>query len=278
MTHAPFFSGPNARLLAGDVLVGRSIRPQAIGALGVSMLAHVVPLLLVGMMIASFERGRDQRTAAADRSSRVMWTPEIGGQTSGGDGSGGSPDDRSTPHPAVLRTSRSYADAIPQSPTAMYRIPAAATIAELEALPGVMSPLTIVANAEAATGSGNGAAEGVQGSGGPGAGRGSARTGFGGDPYHVGNGVTAPVLITEVKPGYTSEALRARIEGTVLIRAVVQPDGSIGAAQVVRSLDAVFGLDREALRAVARWRFKPGTLGSRPVPVAVEIELTFTLR
>ena len=278
MTDGRFFAGPNARLLAGDVLVGRSIRPQAVGALGVSMLGHIVPLLLAGMMIATLDRGVEQRRAPADRSTRVLWIPEIGGQTSGGVHGAGMPNERTVVHPAVFRSSRSDPESVPQSATAMYEMPAATTIAELEALPGLVSPLTIVANSGAAAGSGNGTSTGVEGSGGPGAGRGSARTGFGGDPYHVGNGVTAPVLIKEVKPAYTSEALRARIEGTVLIRAVVQPDGSIGSAQVVRSLDAVLGLDREALQAVAGWRFKPPTLGSRAVPVAVDIELTFTLR
>jgi outer membrane biosynthesis protein TonB len=45
-----------------------------------------------------------------------------------------------------------------------------------------------------------------------------------------------------------------------------------------RSQDPVFGLDQEAVDAVKLWRFNPGRLGGRPVPVIVDIELTFTLR
>ena len=56
------------------------------------------------------------------------------------------------------------------------------------------------------------------------------------------------------------------------------PDGSVGPARVVRSLDSAFGLDEEALKTVKLWRFVPGTLAGRAVPVLVEIELTFTLR
>lgn len=39
-----------------------------------------------------------------------------------------------------------------------------------------------------------------------------------------------------------------------------------------------FGLDQEAIAAAKRWRFKPGMMNGRPVPVAISIELTFTLR
>jgi periplasmic protein TonB len=63
-----------------------------------------------------------------------------------------------------------------------------------------------------------------------------------------------------------------------MVEAVVMPDGSVGQVQVVRSLDGTFGLDQEALKAVRRWRFRPGTRFGQPVSVLVEIELTFTLR
>jgi TonB family protein len=56
------------------------------------------------------------------------------------------------------------------------------------------------------------------------------------------------------------------------------PDGSVGAVQITRSLDQTFGLDQEAIRTVKKWRFAPGTRQGRPVPVLVEIEMTFTLR
>jgi protein TonB len=94
----------------------------------------------------------------------------------------------------------------------------------------------------------------------------------------VGNGVSAPRLIREVKPGYTSDAMRARIQGLVRLQAIVLPDGSIGNARVVRSLDDRFGLDEEAVKAVKQWRFEPGRREGRAVPVIVEIELSFALR
>ena len=96
--------------------------------------------------------------------------------------------------------------------------------------------------------------------------------------YQPGNGVTLPRVVREVKPAYTSEAMRAKVQGTVLLQCVVRPDGSVSDVQIVRSLDPVFGLDEEARKAARDWRFSPGTRMGQPVPVQITIELTFTLR
>jgi len=84
-------------------------------------------------------------------------------------------------------------------------------------------------------------------------------------------------LIKEVKPKYTSEALRDRIQGTVVLEALVTGDGCTSRIRVVRSLDAR-GLDDEAVAAVAQWRFDPGRLGATPVDVLVTIVLDFWIR
>ena len=125
----------------------------------------------------------------------------------------------------------------------------------------------------AGTGTGTGIGSG-QGSGiGPGFGG-----GIGGGVYQPGNGVTSPTVLREVKPQYTSEAMRAKVQGTVWIQCVVVPDGTCANAQVTKSLDRTFGLDEQALIAARQWRFKPGVRQGEPVPVLVTIELTFTLR
>ena len=43
----------------------------------------------------------------------------------------------------------------------------------------------------------------------------------------LGNGVTLPRILREVKPAYTSDAMRAKVQGTVLLQCVVRPDGSV---------------------------------------------------
>ena len=94
--------------------------------------------------------------------------------------------------------------------------------------------------------------------------------------YKPGNGVSAPVVVKEVKPEYTAEAMRARVEGTVTLECVVQADGAIGEVRVAKALHP--GLDQEAIKAVKQWRFKPGLKDGKPVAVRVTLEMSFTLR
>ena len=110
-------------------------------------------------------------------------------------------------------------------------------------------------------GVGTGIGTGIGSGRGPGLGAGSGG-GTGGGVYRPGGAVSAPRLIKEVKPKYTSEALVKRIQGTVVLEVIVTGDGCVSQIRVVRSLDAG-GLDEEAVAAVAQWRFEPGRLGPR---------------
>ena len=92
-----------------------------------------------------------------------------------------------------------------------------------------------------------------------------------------GQGVTSPVLLHETKPNYSPDAMRARIQGLVVMECVVELDGTVGAVRVTRSLDQAFGLDNEAVRTVKQWRFRPGTKDGAPVRVVVMVEMSFTL-
>lgn len=116
-------------------------------------------------------------------------------------------------------------------------------------------------------------------------GSGSDRGGLGdkpgvgfGDGTARGAGVTNPTLILQVKPRYTADAMRLRIQGSAWVECVVMPDGTVGDARIMRSLDAKFGLDDEAIAAAKQWRFRPGTLNGKPVPVVVTIQLDFSVR
>jgi len=95
--------------------------------------------------------------------------------------------------------------------------------------------------------------------------------------YRPGNGVSLPRVLQQAKPHYTSEAMRAGVQGTVLLECVVSTDGTVSNARVLHSLDSTLGLDDEAIKAAKQWRFAPGTRNGEPVPVLVSIELTFTL-
>jgi TonB family protein len=90
-------------------------------------------------------------------------------------------------------------------------------------------------------------------------------------------GLTQPVLTKEVKPKYTPDAMRAKIQGRVKIQMVVATDGTVDRARVVESLDAATGLDAAALAAAKQYVFTPAKLRDRVVPVAVDVYLEFRL-
>ena len=96
--------------------------------------------------------------------------------------------------------------------------------------------------------------------------------------YKPGNGVTLPRVVKDVRPEYTSEAMAQRIEGQVLLEAVVIADGSVGDVNVARSLDSVYGLDANAVKAMKQWEFTPGTKDGKPVAVVINVEMAFTLK
>jgi len=93
--------------------------------------------------------------------------------------------------------------------------------------------------------------------------------------YRVGNGVTPPRLLHKVEPDYSEEARAAKYQGTVLVYAEIQPDGTAANMHIVHSLG--MGLDEKAIEAISKWKFAPGTKDGVPVPVAANIEVNFRL-
>jgi periplasmic protein TonB len=91
-------------------------------------------------------------------------------------------------------------------------------------------------------------------------------------------GTVKPRLKHEVKAEYTQEAKDAGIQGTVVLDTEVLADGTVGDVMIKQSLDTKYGLDQQALNAVKQWTFEPGTKDGKPVPVRVDIEMTFTLK
>jgi periplasmic protein TonB len=93
--------------------------------------------------------------------------------------------------------------------------------------------------------------------------------------FRSGPEVTTPKLIKETRPNL---AAGAKVQGTVILEAVVLTDGAVGEVRVVRSLDKQHGLDDEAVKTVKKWRFTPGKKDGIAVPVIVSVEMTFTRR
>ncbi|MGA9974237.1 MAG: TonB family protein [Candidatus Sulfotelmatobacter sp.] len=90
----------------------------------------------------------------------------------------------------------------------------------------------------------------------------------------VSQGVSQGLLVRRVQPTYPPLARQARIQGTVVLRAVIAKDGSI------ENLTLVSGhpmLAPAAIEAVKQWRYKPYLLNGEPVEVDTEVLVNFTL-
>jgi TonB family protein len=280
-------ASPNARLLAGALASSPKDSVRFGNAFSVSAVSHVVAFILV-LFVLSLPTAPSPGELETPSLRNIIWTAEPGPGGGGGGGGNKMPDPpRKAEIPDKEKITVPVAKApkmqVPEEPKPepKMNIPAQPIASGVETLPGavsnVITPPTLSqgsgTNGGAGTGKGVGSGSG-EGSGlGPGFGG-----GFGGGAYRPGNGVTQPVLVREFKPNYTPEAMRAKIQGVVWLEAVVNENGSVGQVRVTRSLDPTFGLDLEAERTVKKWIFSPGTRLGRPVPVLIEIEMSFTLR
>jgi periplasmic protein TonB len=97
-----------------------------------------------------------------------------------------------------------------------------------------------------------------------------------GPVYQVGDpGVTSPRVVKEVRPTYSPEAMKAKVQGEVVLKTIVNQKGEPTDIRVVRSLEE--SLDKEAVKALSRWVFAPGRRNGDPVRVEVEVMLTFKI-
>jgi TonB family protein len=254
-------------------------------ALGVSLGSHAAIFLLI-FLVARMLPEKVYESVLPERFPDIVWIAQPGPGGGGGGGGNKSPD---PPKKVELKGEKPVSVPVKEEPKPEVKKepepePEVKIPAQTEAAAPVVAPGTL--ESTQATNSQGRGEEGGGGSGrgtgiGPGTGSGLGPGnggGTGGGEYRPGNGVTVPQLVREVKPAYTAEAMRAKVQGTVLLDCVVKPDGSVGRVSVVRSLDSTFGLDQEAIKAAKQWRFRPGTRLGEPVAVLVTIELAFTLR
>jgi protein TonB len=94
-------------------------------------------------------------------------------------------------------------------------------------------------------------------------------------PLPVGGDVKAPIAINRAKPDYTDAARKARVTGVVVVEAIVNKQGEVEQVKVLKGLP--MGLSEQAVEAVKKWRFHPGTLNGQPVEVIFDLTVNFTL-
>jgi len=248
-----------------------------------SLAVHAVAVLLVFALGAWTMK----HSAIVDVPPRVIslaeYVPPVGTLQPHGGGGGGDADrlnaSRGTPPPpAVVQLAppvvvvRNSDPKLPEQPTIIapnLRLPQSSQMGD---------PLSNLMNPSGGTGVragiGANAGDGVGNGEGPGYGPGRGGN-FGDHVYRVGNGVSAPRVVYDPEPEYSQEARAAKYQGTVTLWAVIGPDGRPRGLRVEHSLG--MGLDEKALEAVNTWRFEPATKDGHPVPVMMEIEVSFHL-
>lgn len=93
-------------------------------------------------------------------------------------------------------------------------------------------------------------------------------------PVHVGGEILPPRLLQRVEPTYPDMAVRAHVEGTVILEAIIDETGAVQRVKVLRSIPL---LDKAGVAAVEQWRYSPVILNGRPVPVVLTVVLSFKI-
>jgi protein TonB len=106
-------------------------------------------------------------------------------------------------------------------------------------------------------------------------GNGDERGGLGNPRPGFREEITEPRLITKVDPVYSDEARKSKLQGTVVLRIVINERGLAESIEVTQGLG--LGLDERAIDAVKKWRFRPAMRGKMPVPVSALVQVTFRL-
>jgi TonB family protein len=92
-------------------------------------------------------------------------------------------------------------------------------------------------------------------------------------PYRVGGEVTRPEKISGNPPVYTEMARKARLQGTVILDAILDEEGNVTEVRTLQGLP--LGLDQAVVKAVQTWKFKPATLHGTPVKVYYTLTINF---
>ncbi len=102
----------------------------------------------------------------------------------------------------------------------------------------------------------------------------SGWTGIPSNAVRVGGTIKPPAKVKDVRPVYPAVAQGAKVQGVVIIEAVIGEDGRVRAARVMRSIPL---LDEAAMEAVRQWEFTPTLLNDAAVPVVMTVTVNFTL-
>ena len=86
--------------------------------------------------------------------------------------------------------------------------------------------------------------------------------------------MTAPALLERVEPEYPPIAVRAQVQGVVILEAIVDREGRVEDVRVLRSIPL---LDAAAVAAVHKWRYSPLLLNGEPERFVLTVTVSFSL-
>jgi protein TonB len=95
-------------------------------------------------------------------------------------------------------------------------------------------------------------------------------------PIYVTGDVKKPEKVSSPPPQYTEIARKARIQGVVILQAIINEQGDVDNVTVLKGLP--MGLTEEAEKAVRQWKFKPAQLNGKPVAVYFNLTVNFQLQ
>lgn len=98
----------------------------------------------------------------------------------------------------------------------------------------------------------------------------------GGAPRRLGGEIAPPVKTYYPQPRYTEEGRLARVQGVVILEAVIDAEGRVHNVKVLKGLP--LGLSESAVETAREWTFKPAMLNGQPVPVYLNLTIRFSLQ
>lgn len=101
----------------------------------------------------------------------------------------------------------------------------------------------------------------------------------GGEVFRSGlDGVSAPVITYRASPMYPVEAVKVKLQGYVILEAILRKDGSIDKIKVLQNMaGGKFGFEREAIEALKKWKFEPGTYNGEPADIRMTLKISFVI-
>jgi TonB family protein len=92
-------------------------------------------------------------------------------------------------------------------------------------------------------------------------------------PHITSSDLTGPAPMKKVDPKYPQSLISERVEGEVVLYAIIRGDGSVDGIQLVHGIDEQ--LDANAMEALSQWRFRPAAKQGTPIELEAIVHIPF---